>query len=64
MIREEPYPGLNCKGIIWKQVSLRTFVKVDEKGYRYVATLCIPDGAACYNVRLDVSKEGSIVFSR
>ena len=28
MIREEPYPGLNCKGIIWKQVSLRTFVKV------------------------------------
>ena len=40
------------------------FVKVDEKGYRYVATLCIPDGAACYNVRLDVSKEGSIVFSR
>ena len=23
------------------------FVKVDEKGYRYVATLCIPDGAAC-----------------
>ena len=24
MIREEPYPGLNCKGIIWKQVSLRT----------------------------------------
>lgn len=40
------------------------FVKVDEKGYRYVATLCIPDGAACYNVRLDVSKEGNIVFSR
>jgi len=37
---------------------------VDEKGYRYVATLCIPDGAACYNVRLDVSKEGNIVFSR
>ena len=28
MIREEPYPGLNCKGIIWKQISLRTFVKV------------------------------------
>ncbi len=23
MIREEPYPGLNCKGIIWKQISLR-----------------------------------------
>ena len=40
------------------------FVKVDEKGYRYVATLCIPDGAACYNVRLDVSKEGNVVFSR
>ena len=35
------------------------FVRVDEKGYRYVVTLCIPDGAACYNVRLDVSKEGT-----
>lgn len=40
------------------------FVKVDGNGYRYVATLCIPDGASCYNVRLDVSKEGHIVFSR
>ena len=21
MIREEPYPGLNCSGMIWKQIS-------------------------------------------
>lgn len=40
------------------------FVKVDEKGYRYVATLCIPDGASCYNVRLDIDKDGHILFSR
>ena len=33
------------------------FVRVDEKGYRYVATLSIHDGAACYNIWLDVSKE-------
>ena len=28
MIREEPYPGLNCAGRIWKQFFLRTSVKV------------------------------------
>ena len=21
MIREEPYPGLNCSGMVWKQIS-------------------------------------------
>ena len=38
MIREEPYPGLNCKGIIWKQISLRTFVKVLHgcRGFTYL----------------------------
>ena len=40
------------------------FVRVDGKGYRYVATLCIPDGASCYNVHLDIDKNGNIVFSR
>lgn len=40
------------------------FVRVDEKGYRYVATLCVPDGASCYNVRLDIGEDGNIVFSR
>ena len=28
MIREEPYPGLNCAGLFWKQDILRTSVKV------------------------------------
>ena len=28
MIREEPYPGLNCAGLIRKRIFLRTSVKV------------------------------------
>ena len=28
MIREEPYPGLNCNRIYWKQYSRKAVVKV------------------------------------
>lgn len=40
------------------------FVKIDRKGFRYIATLCIPNGTLCYNVQIDIDNEGKIRFSR
>lgn len=33
---------------------------VDERGFHFNATLCIPDGAACYQISTDISFEGQL----
>jgi hypothetical protein len=38
------------------------FGGVDAKGYRYQATICIPDGASCYLVNITVGKDGSLDY--
>ena len=38
------------------------FTGVDEKGYWYRATVCIPDGTSSYNVWLNISREGDINY--
>lgn len=38
------------------------FVDVDEMGYWYLATICEPDGASCYNVKLNVKLDGQIQY--
>lgn len=39
------------------------FTAVDEKGYWYLATICVPDGTSCYNVKLNVGWDGQIRLS-
>jgi hypothetical protein len=38
------------------------FGGVDAKGYRYQATICIPDGASCYLVNITVAKDGTLQY--
>ena len=38
-------------------------VEVDAEGYHYLATLCIPDGASCYNVELTIDRDDQLSFS-
>ncbi len=39
------------------------FIGVDAEGYHYLATLCIPDGASCYNVELTIDRDDQLSFS-
>lgn len=39
------------------------FIGVDAQGYHYLATLCIPDGASCYNVELTIGEDDQLTFS-
>lgn len=36
------------------------FSGVDEKGFRFVATICIPDGATCYKAENRISFDGKL----
>ena len=36
------------------------FMAVNEEGYWYLATICEPEGASCYNVRLNVTRDGEV----
>ena len=36
------------------------FVGVDDKGFRFVATICIPDGATCYKAENRISFDGKL----
>ena len=38
------------------------FVGVDDKGYHYRATVCIPDGMSCYYVDLTATSAGDVVY--
>ena len=38
------------------------FVDVNADGYIFEATLCMPDGPTCYNIRLFVDFEGNLTF--
>lgn len=38
------------------------FIRVDAQGYVFEATLCMPDGPTCYNIHLNISKEGKLEF--
>ena len=36
------------------------YMGIDERGFHFSATLCIPDGASCYMVSTDISFSGSL----
>ena len=38
------------------------FMGVDDKGYHYRATVCIPDGMSCYYVDLTADADGGMTF--
>lgn len=38
------------------------FIGVDADGYVFEATLCMPDGPTCYNIRLFVDLDGNLTF--
>lgn len=39
------------------------FMAVNEAGFWYQATICVPDETSCYNVKLNISREGEIKYS-
>ena len=39
------------------------FSEVDAKGFHFVSTICIPDGAACYKAENVVSFDGKLTMS-
>lgn len=39
------------------------FMGVDAQGYRYRATVCVPDGSSCYYIDLQIDKEGELSFT-
>ena len=36
------------------------FTKVDQSGFHFIATICVPDGAACYKAENVISFEGQL----
>ncbi len=36
------------------------FIRVSAEGYEYLATLCIPDEASCYNIDIKISHNGGL----
>ena len=38
------------------------FMGVNEKGYQYQATLCVPNSASCYLVNISIAKDGDITY--
>ncbi|WP_300729311.1 DUF4738 domain-containing protein [uncultured Bacteroides sp.] len=38
------------------------FLGVDGKGYKYRATVCMPEGTSCYYVDILISKDGEVVY--
>lgn len=38
------------------------FAGIDNEGFWYQATLCVPGGAICYNVRLGISRDGELTY--
>ena len=38
------------------------FVGVNEKGYQYQATVCIPNYASCYQINISITKDGDINY--
>lgn len=38
------------------------FLSVNEEGYWYLATICEPEGASCYNVKMNVTREGEVRY--
>lgn len=46
----------------WAILSDMEFVGVNENGYHYQATVCIPDEASCYLVNIHITPKGEISY--
>lgn len=46
----------------WAILSDMDFMGVNEKGYQYQATVCIPNVASCYLVNLSIATDGNISY--
>lgn len=46
----------------WAILSDMEFIGVNEQGYHYQATVCIPDKASCYLVNIHITPEGEISY--
>ena len=59
--KKQLYASKIPKEFIEKSVlSNMEFSGVDEKGFHFVATICIPDGATCYKAENQISFEGKL----
>ena len=47
----------------WAILSDMEFMGVNEKGYQYQATICIPDEISCYLINLSISTDGNIQYT-
>lgn len=53
------FTGLVPDGFLEQAIlSNMTYDRVDERGFHFNATVCIPDDASCYMVRICVSRKG------
>ena len=62
-IRKEEFTGiLPYDYLQWGILSDMDFVDVNNKGYHYQATVCIPNRASCYLINLYISFQGEITY--
>lgn len=47
----------------WAILSDMDFIGVNENGYQYRASLCIPNETSCYLVNISISEEGELSYS-
>lgn len=47
----------------WAILSDMEFIGVNENGYQYQATVCIPDEISCYLINISISTEGHISYT-
>ena len=47
----------------WAILSDMEFIGVNENGYQYQATVCIPDEISCYLINISISTDGKILYT-
>lgn len=47
----------------WAILSDMEFIGVNENGYQYQATVCIPDEISCYLINISISTDGKISYT-
>ena len=62
--RKQDYVSKVPKQVLEQSVlSNMEFSGVDARGFRFVATICIPDGATCYKAENLISFDGRLTTS-
>lgn len=62
-IHKEEFTGIIPDDFLQRGIlSDMDFVNVNERGYHYQATVCIPNGSSCYLVNIYISFQGEIAY--